>query len=113
MLRGGPISTLAEQLARPELKPNILRLLKGLMTNYLPAMLTCRQFEDFILEYLENTLPKKQRRLFEFHIKTCRECKEYLAAYQRSREVAQAANRMVTSLDDVPSDLLRAVLSAM
>ena len=80
---------------------------------YVPMMITCQQFEEFIIEYLEDTLPKEKHRLFEFHIRTCRECREYLAAYQRSREITQGCIGTVATLDDVPNDLIAAVTKTL
>ena len=42
----------------------------------LPLMITCNEFESFILAYLEGDLPKRQKLVFEFHLKMCRECRE-------------------------------------
>ncbi|MCG8404340.1 MAG: zf-HC2 domain-containing protein, partial [Phycisphaerales bacterium] len=47
----------------------------------LPLMISCREFEAFIVDYLDDQLPARQRKIFEFHLKICRECRDYLAAY--------------------------------
>ena len=39
----------------------------------LPLMLTCRQVEDFLLDYVEGTLPRGQRLIFDLHLALCRE----------------------------------------
>jgi hypothetical protein len=48
------------------------------------------------------------------HIRLCRECREYLAAYQRTievgREVFKSADEALP--DDVPEDLIKAILEA-
>jgi len=95
-------------------KPGILRRLKGLMMKHLHGMLTCSEFEAFVLRYLEGELPARQRKLFEWHIRMCRECRDYLAAYQRSIQVGRA---LLPGPDDpipedVPEDLVKAVLAA-
>ena len=92
---------------------SIMRRIHGMMFK-LPLMITCEQFEDFILAYLEDDLPKRQKMLFEIHLKMCRECREYLEAYRTSIELAKDAytpddeNRP----DEVPEDLVKAVLAA-
>ena len=93
---------------------NLWRLVKGLMLRHMPAMITCQEFEDFILDYLEGQLPARQRRVFEFHLKICRECRDYLAAYRRTAEIGRAAfDEPAASVpDDVPEDLVKAVLDA-
>lgn len=112
LLRGGSISDIASAPLPLEAAPTIGRIAKGVMMTYTPMMITCRQFEDFIMDYLEDALPKKTRRLFEFHIRTCRECREYLAAYQRTRDIAHAS-ALVLTLSDVPEDLIEAVAAAL
>ena len=106
MLRGRPVQ---QAVPAPEPKPSLARAVKGVMMAYMPMMITCEQFEDFIIDYLEGDLPEKKRKLFEFHIRTCRECREYLAAYERARDVAIESSRRVSTLEEVPSDLLEAV----
>jgi len=82
---------------------------------YLPMMITCRQFEDFLIDYLEGDLSARQKFVFELHLKVCRECRDYLAAYKRVVEVsARAGNagEMDASLPPVPTDFINAVLAA-
>ncbi|NIA70028.1 hypothetical protein HBA54_15595 [Pelagibius litoralis] len=90
------------------------RFMKGAMLRNLPLMITCRQFEDFLLDYVEGSLPAGQRRVFEFHIKICRECRDYLAAYREATKLGkQSFDDPAAPLpDDVPEDLITAVLEA-
>lgn len=92
----------------------VMRLMRGLMLNYMPWMITCRQFEDFILAYLDGDLPEKQRFVFELHLKVCRECRDYLAAYRRTIEVSRRAFDVPDDPlpEEVPEDLVKAVLAA-
>lgn len=91
-----------------------VRWLKGQMLTHMPGMLTCRQFEEFILGYLDGELSRKQVAMFEMHLLVCRECREYLASYQRTIEI----NKAVLGLpddpvpDDVPADLIAAILKS-
>ena len=91
-----------------------MRWIRGMMLNHMPLMITCRQFEDFILAYLEGELPERQRFVFELHLKVCRECRDYLAAYRRTIEVSKQAlaDRDGSVPDDVPEDLVKAVLAS-
>lgn len=92
----------------------IMRKAKGVMLNHFPMMITCQEFEAFMLDYLEGILPARQRFIFEFHLRVCRECRDYLAAYRRSVEVSKQAfadgDAPVPS--DVPEDLIQAILDA-
>lgn len=92
----------------------IMRRLKGAMLKRMHGMITCREFEEFVLSYLDDELPAKQRNIFEWHLRICRECREYLAAYERTIEVGKAALGPADNAvpDDVPEDLVRAVLDA-
>ncbi len=93
----------------------IIRSMRGAMLRYMPLMITCRQFEDFVIDYIEGTLPDHQRRLFELHIKMCRECREYLAAYKRTLELVNrtgGADVQEDALPDLPEDLVEAVIAA-
>jgi anti-sigma factor RsiW len=95
-------------------KPGFLRRAKGAMLKHMHRMITCREFEDFVMGYLDDELPARQRSIFEFHMRLCRECREYLAAYQRSIEVGREAFKSDDEVvaDDVPEDLIKAILEA-
>lgn len=88
------------------------RFLKGMMMRHMPDMITCVEFEEFILSYLDHTLPEAQRRRFERHIRFCRECRDYLAAYRRTVELEKAvfADQGAQVPGDVPEDLVTAIL---
>ena len=91
-----------------------VRSMKGMMLRHMPFMITCRQFEDFILAYIEDELPENQRFIFELHIRVCRECRDYLAAYRRTIELSKRAfdaPEQPVSVD-VPEDLVKAILAA-
>lgn len=92
----------------------IMRKAKGLMFKNVPMMINCREFESFMIDYFENSLPKRQRFVFDFHLMLCRECREYLVAYKRTIEVSKRvfADPDVPVPDDVPEELVRAILDA-
>ena len=91
-----------------------MRWMRGMMLKHMPLMITCQQFEEFIVGYLEGELTDRQKFVFELHLKMCRECREYLAAYKRTIELSKRAfadpDKPVPS--DVPEDLIKAVLEA-
>ena len=90
-----------------------MRRLKGFMFR-LPSMIDCAEFEAFILAYLEDDLPRRQKRIFEMHLKLWRECRDYLKAYRISVELAARAAKDDTGFvaEDVPEDLVAAVIEA-
>ena len=95
-------------------KTGAWRWLKGFMFKHTHHMITCKEFEEFVLSYLNGELQVKQQSMFEWHIRICRECREYLAAYQRSIELGRAVlHAPDQSLPgDVPEDLIKAILKA-
>ncbi len=96
------------------LKTEMMRWAKGQMLKRMHRMITCREFEDFVLQYLDDELSVRQRAMFEFHLRICRECREYLAAYQRTVEIGRAAFKDANEAvpEDVPEDLIKAILEA-
>lgn len=78
-------------------------------------MITCREFEAFILDYLEGALPWPQRVVFNLHLSMCSECRRYLSAYRQATQLG----RVVLTADEgpvpasVPDDLVVAVMDAL
>jgi len=90
----------------------ISRFIKGKMMRHMPNMITCVEFEEFIIDYLEGTLSQTDQLKFEKHIRFCRECREYLTAYQHSIELGRIAFKLPDDPvpEDVPEDLVKAIL---
>ena len=90
------------------------RMLKGYMLKKIYIMITCREFESFIIDYLEDSLQKQERIKFELHLKLCRECREYLQAYSLTKdlclELRVDPNAIVP--ETVPADLIKAVIDS-
>lgn len=80
----------------------------------LPLMLTCAEFEEFVLDYLEGSLPATQRAVFKMHLFLCKDCQRYLAAYEHSVAMGKAAFEDPDAAVpyDVPEDLVQAILAA-
>jgi len=76
--------------------------------------LTCREFIDFIIAYLDGELSAQQALLFEAHLDVCPDCVHYLESYRATSSLAaQAMNQPSEPLpEEVPEDLVRAVLAA-
>ena len=94
--------------------PRPMRWMRDMMQNHMPLLITCEQFEEFILAYTEGKLPKRQQIVFELHLKVCPECRDYLAAYRRTIEVSKRAFEEPDQAlpDEVPEDLVKAILAA-
>lgn len=77
-------------------------------------MMTCQEFVDFIMAYLDEELPGDQRRVFEGHLNECPECLAYLDSYRETvalgKRVCQIPEGPLP--EDVPERLLQAILAA-
>ena len=76
--------------------------------------ITCREFVDFLMAYLDEELPASQREVFEGHIHLCPPCGDYLGTY---REAVAMGKQVCRDCDgpapeDAPEELVRAILSA-
>jgi anti-sigma factor RsiW len=75
---------------------------------------TCREFADFIMGYLEGALPADVRSPFEYHLSLCPACDRYLRQYRTTiaagREAFGAPEAPVP--DDVPDELVSAILAS-
>ncbi|MCG8592691.1 MAG: anti-sigma factor [Proteobacteria bacterium] len=77
------------------------------------AALSCREFVDFLMQYLDRELSDAERRVFEQHMEDCPPCKVYLDSYEDTVKMGQAVCRGGDELpDDVPEDLVQAILAA-
>ena len=93
---------------------SMMRWMKGMMLKHMPFMMTCIEFEDFIIDYLEGDLSERQKTVFEFHLRICRECREYLAAYRRTMEVSKLSSQsdQPSLPGNLPDDLIKAIREA-
>ena len=73
----------------------------------------CREFVEFVMEYLDGTLGESERRVFEDHVELCPPCVNYLASY---RETVRLGNSVCAPDQDlpteVPEELVQAILAA-
>lgn len=77
-----------------------------------PRMITCREFNDFIIDYVDGTLTNKQVTLFNRHMKICPMCrnflKTYIATYKAKDHIFPYDDIDVP--DVVPQELIDAIL---
>ena len=76
--------------------------------------MTCREFADFMMDYLSGELSSESRAEFEYHLSLCSNCRMYLASY---RESVKLGKRAFDDEDDalpaeVPEQLVNAILAA-
>jgi predicted anti-sigma-YlaC factor YlaD len=92
----------------------VLRKLRALTIRTLPLVVTCQELEGFMVDYLEGTLPRGQRRKFELHLRLCRDCRRYLKGYKRTITLSQTACHEPDAPvpKDMPEALVKAILAA-
>lgn len=76
--------------------------------------MTCRELIEFLDEYEAGAQRPEVRAEFERHLRVCPQCRDYLKTYRDTLVLARASceehgDRVP---DEVPEDLVRAVLSA-
>jgi len=76
--------------------------------------MTCRQFADFIADYLSGELPTDVRLDFDHHLQICTNCVKYLADYKATVALGKTAFADTTAAlpEGVPDDLVKAILAS-
>jgi anti-sigma factor RsiW len=76
--------------------------------------MTCREFADFLDDYVTGDLPFDVRSAFEHHLAVCVNCVRYLEQYRLSVTLGRRAFELSSAEvpADVPEDLIRAMLAA-
>lgn len=76
--------------------------------------ITCREFIDFLADYLEGRLPGDRLARFNAHLAGCPSCVSYARSYRDTIRLGQGAfchpDEPVPS--EVPEQLVRAILAA-
>ncbi len=76
--------------------------------------MTCREFIEFLMAYLDGELPPAQAREFDAHMACCPDCKAYLDSYRKTVELGRRAfgDEDEQLPEAVPETLVKAILSA-
>ena len=76
--------------------------------------MTCREFTDFIADYLSGEIAAPARATFESHLDRCPNCRRYLDSYEASVTLGRAAfsEPEADVPVDVPERLVEAILAA-
>lgn len=75
--------------------------------------LDCRQFIDFLVDYLDDHQDPAMRAEFESHMARCGPCRDYLESYADAIRMAQSLREPCDSLPSVPDELVSAIVAAM
>ena len=76
--------------------------------------MTCKDFIEFLVDYVGGELPEAQKARFEEHIGICRSCVAYLSNYKDTVELAKISFGEPSDPvpGDVPEELVAAILAA-
>jgi anti-sigma factor RsiW len=75
---------------------------------------TCREFAEFMMDYLSNELAGESRTQFDYHLSLCVNCRTYLRSYEETVTLGKRAFDDEDSAlpADVPDALVKAILAA-
>jgi anti-sigma factor RsiW len=73
--------------------------------------MTCEEVVEFLMAYTSGELPETERAAFEEHLAECPDCVSYLHSYEETVRLGKAACAG-DDLDEVPEELIRAILAA-
>lgn len=76
--------------------------------------MTCRDFVEFLMAYLDQSLSPAVRSRFEEHMSVCPSCVTYVQTYRTTQRLAHDLGRRDGAAvpEDVPDELVAAILSA-
>ena len=74
--------------------------------------MTCREFTAFIVDHVEGKLPKRVAEEFDDHLSVCPTCRTYLMNYRHTIVLARESETSDEIPEDVPAELVEAVLAA-
>jgi anti-sigma factor RsiW len=77
--------------------------------------MNCREFTEFLHDYLLGNLPAEERCEFETHLAECPWCVAYLESYRKTIQLEQAALRAPEDAAppaEAPEELIQAILRA-
>jgi anti-sigma factor RsiW len=77
-------------------------------------VLTCREFVEFLDEYVAGSLPPDRVAEFNSHLAQCPSCVAYMKTYRTSIALGRSALAAPDGSvpEDVPESLVRAILAA-
>jgi anti-sigma factor RsiW len=75
---------------------------------------TCREFAEFMAEYLSGELVPETTAQFERHLTVCPNCVAYLSNYRQTVSLGRQAFADDDAVlpDEVPDDLVNAILAS-
>lgn len=87
-------------------------MIKRLMTQYMPGMLTCQELDGFLYDFHEGNLSYAETFKFKLHLSMCSECRDYVSGYIKTIQTYQAEFIKAGQIESVPEDLMQAILKS-
>ncbi len=74
--------------------------------------MTCKEFIEFLYDYVSGDLSCEQRAAFDEHMSICPDCVDYVNTYRKTVELTRASadDAGERDLSEVPKDLIRAIM---
>jgi predicted anti-sigma-YlaC factor YlaD len=74
-------------------------------------MLTCKQLDEFLVDFLDGKLGFRQRLSMHMHLGLCRDCRDFLEEYRAASKLGRKVFTSDEQLEAVPEPLIQAVLA--
>lgn len=87
-------------------------MIKRLMTQHMPGMLTCEEVDGFLYDFHDGNLSYIERFKFKLHLSMCPECRDYLDGYKNAIRMSQTGFIKANKSTEVPEDLMQAILKS-
>ncbi|MFT5757719.1 MAG: hypothetical protein ACI9LM_002455 [Alteromonadaceae bacterium] len=87
-------------------------MIKRLMTQYVPGMLTCKEVDGFLYDFNEGKLSVAENLKFTLHLSMCRECKTYVQGYKNAIRISKDSVKIIDPLEKIPEELIQAILKS-
>jgi len=72
--------------------------------------MNCREFADFLIDYLDGNLPAEEATAFEQHLRLCPPCIHYLESY---KSCVQVTKRCICDDEEVPAHVPEELINAI
>lgn len=87
-------------------------MIKRLMTQHVPGMITCEEVDSFLYDFHEGHLSYAEKLKFKLHLSLCRECRAYVSEYKNTIRIAQSGFIKTNAIENVPEELIQVILKS-
>lgn len=87
-------------------------MIKRLMTQYVPGMLTCEEVDSFLFDFHEGQLSYVEKIKFKLHLSMCADCQAYVRGYKSTIRISQEGFIKAEPIEKVPEELLEVILKS-